>query len=316
MQEISKISIVSPVYGAEKIVKELVTQIGQGVAELGCDYEIILVEDASPDKSWEQIVEVAAQNDKVKGYKLSRNFGQHAAIKAGLSVCTGDVAIVMDCDLQDNPKYIKELLEKYHEGNDIVYTYKKKRNHSRFKNVTAVLYNAVLNFLLENKSLEADKNVGAYSLVSRKVIEAFISYNDYQFHYLLVLRWLGFQSDYVEIEHSDRFEGESSYTLRKLLKHAGVAILYQSEKLLRLSIYFGGLVSFFSFLGGLYIIISYFLYDYQSGWASIIVLLSFSLGVILVSIGVLGVYLGKMFEQVKGRPQFIFDRKTKNNSNE
>ncbi|MCT4582606.1 MAG: glycosyltransferase family 2 protein [Flavobacteriales bacterium] len=314
MQKISKISIVSPVYGAEKIVNELVAQIEEGVKVIGCDYEIILVEDASPDKSWEQIVEVAQQRNKVFGYKLSRNFGQHAAIKAGLSVCTGDVAIVMDCDLQDNPKYIKELVEKYYEGNDIVYTYKKKRSHSKFKNITAVLFNLVLNFLLENKSLEADKNVGAYSLISKKVVKAFNDYNDYQFHYLLVLRWLGFSSGYVEIEHNQRFEGESSYTFKKLIKHAGVAILYQSEKLLRLSIYFGGFVSFFSFLGGVYIIISYFISSYQSGWASIVVLLSFSLGVILVSIGVLGVYLGKMFEQVKGRPQFVFDRKTENKS--
>ena len=309
MSQDIKISIVSPVYGAEGTVKELIRQIQIYVSEITDDYEIILIEDCSPDSSWVKIEQESKTNLKLKGYKFSRNFGQHAAIKAGLSVAKGDVVIVMDCDLQDNPKYFVDLLDKYNEGFDVVYTYKKKRNHSRFKNITAVLYNLILNFLLGNKNLKADKNVGAYSLLSKKVVKSFLDYNDYQFHYLLVLRWLGFKSGYVEIEHELRFEGESSYTLMKLIRHAGVAIIYQSDKLLRLSIYFGALVALLSFLCGLYIIVSYFLYAYQSGWASIIVLLSFSLGVILMSIGILGIYIGKMFEQVKNRPQFIFDQK-------
>ena len=211
--------------------------------------------------------------------------------------------------MQDNPKYFKELLNKYNEGNDIVYTYKKSRNHSKFKNITAAGFNMTLNYLLDNKSLEADKNIGAYSLISRKVIDAFLSYNDYQFHYLLVLRWLGFKSTYVEIEHENRLEGKSSYTFKKLLAHASVAIIYQSDKLLRLSIYFGAFVSFMSFVIGIYIIASYFVSGYQSGWASIVVTVLFSLGIVLMSIGILGLYIGRLFEQVKNRPQYIFDEK-------
>lgn len=308
MSQETKISVVSPVYGAELIVSELVKQITSNVESLTSNYEIILIEDCGNDNSWEKIEEICAKDFNVKGFRLSRNFGQHAAIKAGLAKVTGDVAIIVDCDLQDNPKYFKELLAKYKEGNDVVYTYKKARSHSKFKNFTAACFNIILNYLLDNKSLEADKNVGAYSLISKKVINAFLSYNDYQFHYLLVLRWLGFKSAYVEIEHQNRMEGKSSYTFKKLLAHASVAIIYQSDKLLRLSIYFGAFVSFFSFLIGLYIVVSYFLSGYQSGWASIVVAILFSLGIILMSIGVLGLYIGRLFEQVKNRPQYIIDK--------
>ncbi len=310
MNENIKISIVSPVYNAEKIIPELVKQIVENVELLTDNYEIILVDDCGPDNSWEVIKDISSTNSKVKGIKFSRNFGQHIAIKAGLAESTGDVAIVMDCDLQDDPVYIKELIHKYFGGADIVYTYKQKREHSTFKNVTTKGFNLVLNYLLDNKSLEADKNVGAYSLISKKVINSFLTYNDYQFHYLLVLKWLGYKSSFVEIKHNERFEGESSYTLSKLINHALIGIIYQSDKLLRLSIYFGLIVSFVSFIMGVYIVISHYINDYQSGWASIIVLLTFSLGLILTSIGVLGLYIGRLFEQTKNRPQYLIDETT------
>jgi dolichol-phosphate mannosyltransferase len=309
VKENIKISIVSPVYSSENIVLELVKQVTKSLETITSNYELILIEDCGADNSWEKIEEACTINSKVKGFRFSRNFGQHAAIKAGLAESTGDVAIVIDCDLQDDPKYFKELLAKYYEGNDVVYTYKKKRNHSKFKNITTAGFNLMLNYLLDNKSLEADKNVGAYSLISRKVIDAFLNYNDYQFHYLLVLRWLGFKTAFVEIEHQERFEGKSSYTLKKLLTHASVAIIYQSDKLLRMSVYFGAFVSIVSFILGLYIIISYFVSGYQSGWASVVVTVLFSLGMILMSIGILGLYLGRLFEQVKNRPQYVFDKK-------
>ena len=158
-----KISVISPVYGAETIVQELVSRISNVMDSLEFDYEIILVEDGSPDKSWNEIEQVCSMNKFVKGVKLSRNFGQHCAITAGLQESTGDAVIVMDCDLQDNPKYIPILIDNWQNGSDIVYTKKKKRKHSWFKNLSARLFNWVFNYLVDNKSWENSGSIGSYS---------------------------------------------------------------------------------------------------------------------------------------------------------
>jgi len=305
-----KISVVSPVYRAEKIIDELVNQIYAALKEITNDFEIILIDDFSPDDSWGEIERQCKKYDFVKGIKLSRNFGQHNAIKTGIDLVSGDCCIVMDCDLQDDPKYIKALISKWQEGNDIVYTIKEKRRHSSFKNITAKLFNVAFNYLANTSSTQkAHSNVGSYSLISIKVVNAFKNYHDYQFHYLMVLRWLGFQSANVKIEHQKRFEGESSYSLNKLINHAIVGIIYQSDRLLKLSIQFGFTLSLLSLISIIYIIINYFIIGFQSGWTSLFVIITFFAGVILTAIGILGLYIGKMFDQVKNRPQYIIDKK-------
>mgnify|MGYP006125468067 CR=1 FL=1 len=302
------ISVVSPVYQAEKIISELILRVEKELSKITSKYEIILIEDCSNDKSWEEIIKIANTNDKVKAVKFSRNFGQHAAIKAGLEMAKGDCCIVIDCDLQDDPKYINSLVEEWLKGNDIVFTLKENRAHSIFKNLSTRFFNLIFNFLVQNKSIESSNNIGSFSLISRKVIEAFKQYNDYQFHYLMVLRWLGFKKSYIEVSHNIRLEGKSSYNLKKLLSHALVAIIYQSDKLLRLSIYMGFSFSILSIIGILIVISQYFLIGFKSGWASLFVLILLSTGLILIAVGVLGLYLGKLFEQVKNRPHFIIDK--------
>lgn len=301
------LSIVSPVYKAEGIVDELVKRIVAEVDKITPDYEIVLVEDGSPDKSWQKIEENCKKNPKVKGIKLSRNFGQHFAITAGIDKAAGKYIVVMDCDLQDDPAYIPQLYNKALEGYDIVYTRKSKRNHKWWKNITASFFNSIFNYLVENKSRESNNQVGAYSLISRKVADAFKSYNDYRRHYLMVLRWLGFNSAYIEIEHKERYNGKSSYNLSKLLLHAIDGITSQSDKLLRLNIAVGLLLSLLSFAGIIVIVFLYFKHGFLSGWASTSVLLLFSTGVILTSIGIAGLYIGKTFEQAKNRPKYIID---------
>ena len=222
------ISVVSPVYQAEKIIPELIRQVEEELTKITTSYEIILIEDCSKDNSWEEINRIAKNNNKIKAVKFSKNFGQHIAIKAGIELAKGDCCIVMDCDLQDNPKYINSLVEEWLKGNDIVFTIKENRAHSIFKNLSTRFFNLFFNFLVENKSMESSNQIGSYSLISRKVIEAFKQYNDYQFHYLMVLRWLGFEKSCIEVKHNNRFEGKSSYNLKKLLSHALIAIIFQS----------------------------------------------------------------------------------------
>jgi dolichol-phosphate mannosyltransferase len=303
------LTIVSPVYKAEKIVDELVARIREEAIKITNDFEIILVEDCGPDNSWSKIEENCKKFSEVKGIKLSRNFGQHFAITCGLDNADGDFVIVMDCDLQDNPKYFSKFIEEAKNGCEIVFSFKEKRKHNFIKDVFASLFSVVFNYLIENKNHKSNAMVGAYSLLSRKAVLAFREYGDYQRHYLMVLRWLGFKHTYILIEHNKRFEGKSSYSFSRLLGHALNGITSQSDKLLRLNATLGLSLSFLSFLGAITIVIFYFIYGFLSGWASLIITILFSTGVILTSIGIIGIYIGKSFEQAKNRPRYIVDER-------
>lgn len=303
------LSIVSPVYKAELIVDELVRRIVLETEKITTDFEIILVEDGSPDNCWGKIQENCKKDNRVKGLKLSRNFGQHFSISAGLEHSKGDYVIVMDCDLQDNPSYFEALLKKAKEGNKIVYTYKKERKHGFFKNLKAKFFYTLFNFLVDNENNQASENVGSYSLLSREVVNEYIKLGDYKRHYLMLLRWLGFQSAYIEIEHNKRYEGKSSYNFKKLMIHAIDGITSQSDKLLRLTASFGFLMALFSLLSAFGIVIRYLITPFQAGWASLMVLTLFVGGMIILSVGICGIYIGRIFEQTKMRPQYVIDQK-------
>ena len=303
------ISIVSPVYLAEEIVDELVRRLIEEISKITDNFEIILVEDGGPDQSWQKIEENCKIDERVKGIKLSRNFGQHYAISAGLRESSGDYVVVMDCDLQDNPKYIPELLRKSKEGYDIVYTMQRIRKHGKLKNAFAGLFHKLFNWLVGNKNLHSSRQVGAFSLLSQKVVDAFCSFNDYHRHYLSILRWLGFSKTHITIDHEKRYKGQTSYTFQKLTSLAIDGIISQTEKFLRLSIYSGFVFALLGFISIIYILARYFATGFQSGWASTTVLIIFSTGLILISLGIIGVYIGKIFEQTKGRPLYLIDKK-------
>jgi dolichol-phosphate mannosyltransferase len=306
------LSVVSPVYRAEKIVDELVKRIAEEVSKITTNFEIILVEDGSPDNSWAKIAENCAKYPFVKGIKLSRNFGQHYAITAALHHAQGEYVVLMDCDLQDNPKYIIDLYAKAQEGYDIVYTKKEERKHSIFKNITAKMFFWVFNYLADNQN--ADDKTGSFSLLSRKVVEAFCRIQDYHRHYLMVIRFLGFKNTSIQIVHEKRFEGRSSYNLSKLINHALNGITSQSDKLLRLSITVGFSFFVLAILWAFYLLIGFFIHGALAGYTSLMVALLLSTGIILMSIGVLGIYIGKIFEQVKQRPLYLIDTKINFNS--
>ena len=303
------ISVVSPVYRAENIVDELVKQIVAAMEPITSNYEIILVEDNSPDNSWAKMAAICRNNNKVKGIKLSKNFGQHNAIAAGLYHATGDYIIVMDCDLQDNPKYMKTLIEKADEGNDIVYTYKRARNHNFMKNFISFFWSKIFNWLVDDKTLQNNLKVGSYSLITKKVQNEYNQLHDFYRPYLGMLSILGFTNTYVEIEHDKRHSGKSSYTLRKLIIHSVNGILSQTSRLLTLSIFTGRSFSIIGFLLIIYIIYLRLTHGFSAGWASLAVLIIFNTGLILMSTGIIGAYIGKIFLQTKNRPNFIVDKK-------
>jgi glycosyltransferase involved in cell wall biosynthesis len=303
------LSIVSPVYRSEKIIDELVTRIVATVERLELPFEIVLVDDRSPDASWERIAKRCHQDPRVKGVRLSRNFGQHAAITAGLRHTQGDWVVVMDCDLQDNPAYIPQLLAQARStGAQIVYTAKSQRQHSSVKNLQTRLFNGVFNWLVDDRqNLFSDSSIGSFSLISRRVVDAFLSVGDVKRHYLLTLRWLGFSSTTLPIEHEARFEGRSSYSFSRLIRHAVEGITAHSTRLLTLAISLGFLCFLAAFSSIAYLVVMYFLHGYKEGWASTFVLILFSTGLILVTMGIVGLYIGNIFEQVKGRPLFVVE---------
>lgn len=299
------ISVVSPVYKAPKILPELVARLERSLSEITDSFEVILIDDGCPENSWDVIVKLKSEYNFIKGIKFSRNFGQHFAITAGINYSKGDRIIVMDCDLQDDPKHIIDLIKEQEKGVEIVYTWREQRNFSFFKNIGASFFYKVYNYLIDDYRLLGNSNVGSFSLITRKVADSYGLINDQHRHYLMILRWLGFKHSYIKIKHQTRFEGKSSYNTIRLISHALNGIISNSDKLLRLMALWGILLSVCTFLVSVIIIVLYFMKPFQAGWASIVILILFLSGLVIFSIGVCGIYIGKIFDQTKNRPLYL-----------
>ena len=299
------ISIVSPVYRAEKILPILVSEINLVMERIGEDYEIILVDDRSPDNSWEVMKVLSSQNPKIKSIRLSRNFGQHSAIFAGLTKTKGNWVVVMDCDMQDQPKEIAKLYKKALEGYDIVLGQRENRKDKFLKKLSSKLFYKVFNYLSGG---QFNNEIGNFGIYKKKVINSILNINDYIKFFPLFINWVGFKSISIPIEHSERMEGKSSYSVSRLLKLAFNAIISFSDKPLRLFINFGLGISILSFILGIYYLYLSITHRItQPGFSSLILSIWFLSGIIISCIGIVGVYLGKTFDQAKGRPIFIID---------
>jgi len=209
-----KISVVSPVYGCRDSLNTLYTRLKETLVKISEDFEIIFVNDASPDNAWETIRELALKDDRVKGINLARNFGQHKAIAAGLDHSQGDWVVVMDCDLQDKPEEIIKLYNKAQEGYDAVFGQRIGRQDSRRKRWASRLFIAVYDYLSDSKT---DPTIGNFSIISRKVVEGLKQMKEQHHAYTFFVIWLGFKRTYVEVEHAKREIGKSSYNFRRLI---------------------------------------------------------------------------------------------------
>ena len=299
------ISIVSPVYRAEKILPILVSEINLVMERIGEDYEIVLVDDRSPDNSWEVMKVLSNQNSKIKSIRLSRNFGQHSAIFAGLTKTKGDWVVVMDCDMQDQPKEIAKLYKKALEGYDIVLGQRENRKDKFLKKLSSKLFYKVFNYLSGG---QFNNEIGNFGIYKKKVIDSILNISDYIKFLPLFINWVGFKSVSIPIEHGEREEGKSSYSISRLLKLAFNVIVSFSDKPLRLFINFGLGISILSFVLGIYYLYLSITHKItQPGFSSLILSIWFLSGIIISCIGIVGVYLGKTFDQAKNRPTFIID---------
>lgn len=301
------ISVVSPVYKGEKLVSKLVEQIIYSVSKITENYEIILIEDGSPDKSWDAIVKECKLNTKVKGIKLSRNFGQHYAITSGLKNAKGEWIVVMDCDLQDNPSEIPRLYEKTKEGNQIVLAQRKQRSDKFLKRLSSKVFYKLFSYLTDTKQ---DASVANFGVYNRNVINSILDMGDYYRYFPTLVQWVGYSKSYVPVHHQERDSGVSSYSISKLIKLAFDNIIAFSDKPLRLTIRIGLLVLFTAVAFGIYNIYKYFVGEItELGYASIILSIWFLAGIIILLLGIIGLYLGKTFETLKQRPAFIEEKK-------
>jgi len=296
------LSIVSPVYQAEDCLRELHRRLVAVAERITPDFELVLVEDHGPDGSWRVLEDIAAADPRVKAIRLSRNYGQHFAITAGLDHAGGEWVVVMDCDLQDPPEEIAALYAKAQEGYDVVFA----RRHNRTDSLGKILPGAVFYALLSWLTGEPyDRTVANFSISRRKVIRAFREYREHDRSFPMVMRRVGFERATIDVAHAPRFAGTTSYSSRKLLSFALQNVVAASTRPLVMSVQFGLLIASVSLGFAMFTLVQYFRHKIVvPGWATLAILLSFLFGLLFVQLGVLGLYLGRTFEQTKQRPLY------------
>ena len=297
------ISVVSPVYQGEKMVHELVSRIKENVLKITRDFDIILVNDASPDNSWASILEECNADKRVKGINLSRNFGQHEAILAGLNYAKGHWVVVMDCDLQDRPEEIPHLYNKAQEGYDVVQGERENRKDGFLKRLSSALFFKVYIYL---SGIRMNRKIANYGIYHHKVIDVICKMPERNREFEVQIDYVGFKRVSIPIEHGKRYEGTSSYSLSKLLKLAFNIIISNTNKPLRLMTVWGFFLSFLSILIVAYNVIAYFAGIITvPGFTTTVFSIWFVGGMIMMQMGILGIYIGKVFDQVKGRPLYV-----------
>jgi dolichol-phosphate mannosyltransferase len=298
-----QLSVVVPVYGCADCLVALHDRLTRSVGKITDRYELVFVDDRSLDDGWTVLRRLAREDSRVRAFRLSRNFGQDAAITAGLARARGQWAVVMDCDLQEAPEDIPRLWAAAGEGYEVVRTVRRGWSHSAFRRWTSRGYRKL--------TLETDvrPDYSNLSLLSRRVVDAFLRLRDRDREYMIALDWLGFDSTSIEIEHHERHAGESGYNLSGLVKVALDGMFFRSTVLLKVVVLVGFVVALIGIGFAAFEVVDYFIEKDKTvpGYTSLAVLLLMLAGFIIVSVGVVGLYVGRIFEQVKNRPLFLID---------
>ncbi len=302
------ITIVTPVFGCDQVLVELYERLCSSLSTITERFEIIMVNDASPDCAWDLIQKLAQNDPRVKGINLSRNFGQHHAITAGLDFAQGDWVVVMDCDLQDQPEEIPKLYFKALEGYDLVVGLRIQRQDNLLRKLISKLFSTVFTYFAD---IEVDNQTSSFGIYSRKVIRSITHMKEQHRSFGLFALWVGFRRVQIPIRHSRRQYGKSSYNFSRMFKLAMNSIISHSNKLLSIFVTLGFTISSISLVYACWRLIKYFFGGEQLlGWTSLIVSIYLTAGLIIAVIGVVGIYIGKIFDEVKGRPLYIIESTT------
>ena len=305
-----KISVVIPMYNEESVASECLKKVSDVFLNLkDYDYELIIVNDGSQDKTLEILEEKAKNDKKIKIISFSRNFGHQAAVTSGLKATTGDAVVIIDADLQDPPEEIPGMIEKWEEGYEVIYGKRKKREgESAFKLLTAKAFYSMINKLSD---IEIPKNTGDFRLVDRKVVDVVNSLPEHNKFLRGLFSWVGFKQKAYEYERKERFAGKTKYPLKKMLKLASDGIISFSIKPLKLVGTLGIMSVIISLAILIYSILS-FVFKWNNltaGWTSIMITVTFLGGTILISLWMIGEYIARIYDETKDRPEYIIDKK-------
>lgn len=299
------ISVVIPVYGCRAALSELHKRLCESLEKICSTFEIILVDDNCPQNSWEEIEKICSGDKRVVGLHMSRNFGQIRAITAGLDKCKGNWIVVMDCDLQDRPESIPELYKKALEGYDVVFARREGRKDSFITKFLSKSFYKVYDYFTDGNF---DSSICNFSISKRKVIDAYCMMREQNRAYTMFIRWLGFKQTAIDMSADERYEGKSSYNLRKKIKMAFEIITSQSNKPLLFSIKAGFIIAAFALIYIIYLIARYILVgDIVVGWTTIVASIYLMGGILLSAIGIVGIYVGNIFNEAKNRPLYVID---------
>jgi dolichol-phosphate mannosyltransferase len=303
------LSVVTPVYGCRACLAELADRLFAVGRRLGVRMEVVMVNDASPDDAWEKIKALAAADERIVGVDLLRNYGQHFAITAGLEHAAGDWVAVMDCDLQDVPEELAALYEKATAGGyDAVFGRRTDRADSAGKKLSSRLFHHTMELL---SGVKSDPAVANFSVISRRVVDAVLALGERHRSYGLLVHVVGPKTAYVDVAHGQRQEGRSGYGLVKQVRLALDVIVSHTTRPLLFSAVLGFGMAGVSLVAIVYLLVRYVVFGFGvAGWASTMVSVWLVGGMILGTLGVIGLYLGKVFEQVKGRPLYVVTQVT------
>jgi polyisoprenyl-phosphate glycosyltransferase len=303
-----RISVVVPAYNEELVINETHKRLNDALSSIAADYEIIYVNDGSRDKTIEILKEIGAKDSHVRILNFSRNFGHQVAVTAGIQHATGDAVVLIDADLQDPPELIKEFVRKWQEGYDVVYAIRKSRaGETWFKKFTAAIYYRTLRKLID---IEIPLDTGDFRLMSRKVVDSLNAMPERHRFIRGLVSWVGFKQIGVEYERQERFAGETKYPLKKMIKFAMDGITAFSYKPLQLASWLGVYAALIGFVGILAIIALKFLTQVTvQGWSSLMVVVLFIGGVQLGILGIMGEYLGRIYDEVRGRPLYLLQER-------
>lgn len=297
------VSIVIPAHNEEENIIVIVNRIEKVFETLPYRFEIVVVDDGGTDKTLQVIEQLAKEKSNFFYLEFSRNFGHQPALKAGLDYANGDCAISLDADLQHPPELFKQMLEKWEEGYDIVYTRRKEdKSLPLKKRKTSAYFYKLLNSLSD---IEIEPGTADFRLLDRKVMNIFKSFTENDLFIRGLVKWLGFRQHPIDYIPEARFAGASKYNISKMRKLAIQGVTSLSTKPLHVAVYIGFFFSLLSLLYIPYVLYAYYCGKHVNGWASIIITIAFFGGLQLIILGIIGTYIGKMFMQTKNRPNYI-----------
>ncbi len=301
----TSVTVVSPVFNEESGIGRFVEEVEKAFSEVGLEsWSLLLIDDGSQDQSLEIIRMLAASRPEVEFVSLSRNFGHQAALTAGLDQARGDVVIVIDSDLQDPPSLIPEMLRSWEDGKDVVFGKRLDRSESGLRRLGLDLFHRLFRYCID---FPIPKNVGVFALMDRRAVDELVKLEERNRFLPGLQTWVGFERGFVEYRRGDREAGEPKQTFSALCKYAVDGVLSFSYKPVRLLGVFGTLVALGAFALALYFSIKRLLgYEIAfTGFTTLVILLCFFGGLILMALGLIGVYVARIYDEVKGRPLYI-----------